>query len=199
MINILITIGNEILNSPFYSALASGFVISGVIGLLLPSYLLYLKRPKKLEFLFTESGRKENDFRINNQASAEYKFHLSFKNSSKGAYFKEVVYWHLFIPRCLGANVVSVEDVNKMPIRRDAGEGYEHFSGSVDYAIYPDLVRMLGYQFEVRLPHGDEPGEKLDSFVLYYYFGTEFGLYPNSVKIDFDLIQCSKLSINFKK
>lgn len=193
--NILITIGTEILNSPFYSALASSFIVSGIIGLLLPSYLLYLKRPKKLEFLFTESGKDEINFIINNQDNFKYSLKFSFKNSSKGASFKDAVYWHLFIPKYLNTEVIAVEDLNKSPFRTEAGEDYEHFSGSTNFPIYPELTRSLGYQFDIRL----NKFNNLKSYSIYYYFGTEFGLYPSNVKIPLNFKDCNKMNINFNK
>jgi len=155
---------------------------------------LYLKKPKKLEFVFTESGKDEIDFTINDQSNFKYRLKFSFKNSSKGSSFQSSVYWHLFIPESLKTEVVAVENLNKLPYRIDGGEGYEHFSGSTDFPIYPELSRMLGYQFDVKIDEVKNP----ESFLIYYYFGTEFGLYPGAVNTPLNFEDCSKMKISFK-
>lgn len=193
--NRLVVVGTEILNSPFYGALVSSFIVSSVIGLLLPSYLLYLKKPRKLTFLFTESGKDEINFHINADLDFKYSFNLSFKNCSKGSSFKDTVYWHLFIQKELLAETVSIENPNKSPVKRDGGDGYDHFSGGTDFPIYPDLFRSLGYRFDLKLSETD----KSKSYTIYYYFGTEFGLYPNTVEIPVDFKDCQKLTVGFNK
>ena len=190
-----VIIGTEILSSPFYSALASSFIVSSIIGLLLPSYLLYLKKPKKLKFFFTESGKDEINFTINNEENFKYSINLSFKNYSEGTSFKNTVYWHLFIPKDLTTEAVSVENKNMLPIKRDGGDGYDHFSGGTGFPIYPDLFRSLGYQFDVKLTDMDQS----KNYPIYYYFATEFGLYPGALEIPVDFKDCEKLTVNFIK
>ena len=175
-------IGEIINGSSFWSSLTSGFIVTALIGLFLPTYLSYIKRPKKFEFFFRDNGTNKLSL-TKKDKNINYIIELSFRHLS-GETFSKGIYWHLYIPKFINSTPVSIGP-STLPTQREEmsdEEVFIHFSGKISEPIFTGTTHWFYYKFEGNFDANIK--QILDSKVitLYYFISTEYGNYPNNFK-----------------
>lgn len=175
-------VGKIIEGSSFWSNLASSFIVASLIGLFLPTYLSYIKRPRKFEFFFRESGTDKLDL-INNDNKVSYKIELAFRHLS-GETFNHDIYWHLFIPSFIKPVPRSIGPASLPTQKEEASDGEEfiHFSGKMPGPIFTETTHWFHYEFFGSFNADDIQIPDSKIITVSYFFSTEYGNYPKNFK-----------------
>lgn len=169
--------------SPFWSSLVSNIIVVGLLSLFLPWYIAYTKRPKKLEFFFRNSGSDSVYLKKIESDEIKYELDLAIRHPS-GHSFINGVYWHLYFPKNLNPITTPLE-LNTLPRQQEEkgiSENWVHFSGKIANPIFTGTTQAFLYKFSGALASNNEQGSGNDKVTIHYYFSTEYGNYPRTVK-----------------
>lgn len=170
--------------SPFWSNLTSSLIVATLLSILLPRYLSYIKRPKKLDFFLRES--RSDSIKAIKQSTGTFKYVIEpvFRHLS-GETFRDDIYWHMHIPKFLNPVVESLGP-DTLPMQREEktgdGEILMHFSGKFPGPIFTGTTHAFHYKFSGTFELTAEQKQKNSKIIIYYFFSTEYGNYPRSVK-----------------
>lgn len=193
---------NLIDRSSFLSNFISGLLIlliGGLFGrLFLPRYLASLRKPQKLELLFSETN--DNSLKLEQRPNNFFGFNASFRFSNSSNTTFGHIYWHTWIPENLNPEALSSESSSsgRTPTQRSEqyiGQQYTHFSGQFLEPVFARQNRAFHYQFSGLFKDSGVS----EAITIYYKIATEFGVYPDKLKEDvksgkiLDIGTCGKL------
>lgn len=173
---------NELIQIVDKSAFLSGFLSNLIVillaGIALPSYLNFLKRPRRLEFFFLVNGTDSIALTRLPDGKYEYYFQLVLRHPG-GNTLSNGLFWHLYTPSQVK---MLVDDLGQGTLpRRDSQDKVVKFYGKIPGPIFGESTQELHYHF-----HGtfEMPDEFLNEskITLLYGFSTEFGNYPKTFR-----------------
>lgn len=170
--------------SPFWSSLTSNLIVVILLGIFLPWYLSYIKRPKKLDFFLRESRADSTKAIKQDSGDFIYVIEPVFRHLS-GETFQNDIYWHMYIPKFLNPIVESLGP-DTVPMQREEksgnGEIFIHFSGKFPGPIFTGTTHAFHYKFSGTFELPVEQKKENHEITIYYFFLTEYGNYPKGVE-----------------
>ena len=197
-----VSILNIIENSPFWSSLSSGLIITIFAAFLLPFSISYFRKPKKIELFLKESGKNSIYLSKNGNNDLNYDFELVFRHLS-GETLNHEIYWHLYIPKFTNPIPLSLGP-NSLPTQKDEknkDEIFTHFSGKMPGPIFTGTTHWFHYKFSGSFKSDVEQIKNNNRVTLYYFLSTEYGNFPKNLKQnlqtgEIDIETTNKLFLN---
>jgi len=164
-------------NSAFLSNLAADIIVGIILTLLVPFYLGWLKKPRNLNFIFSETS---TDSQLMKLEAGIYSctIHPIFEHGGGNPFLNEI-FWHLYFPEMLKVEVIDFRSLGK-PLENTRG-GYRHIYGSVDKNIYEKTKLELPYKFVCKFSPASTTVKKIE---IKYFLSTEFGYFPRGLLIN---------------
>lgn len=164
-----------------WSNVLEGLIVGAIITLAftfwLPFLLNKLKRPDRIEIWdknlgtqFVKTTTRES------MREREFKTNLIIVNRGKIP-ITNGLYWHLCIPKHISVDI-QTEEGRSPNVRKD--EQFTHIQGQIKNILFPERATSLHFELKGVLPKNPSPNDK-----IYYFFSTEFGLYPKSISNEF--------------
>lgn len=160
----------------FWSSIISSIVVSAIIGLVVYHFTTLFKTPK-LTFVVKQGQFYSNKVVLLESANGDYEasFRLSVKNYGSEAFKSGEGYWHVYFP-----NASGVTNTGGTEVFQDSGQR-THFRDLINLPIYPDSFTDLGPEYKIYIKR-----ENISKSGIRFFFQTNYGYFPKSVKIDSD-------------
>ncbi|MBP6858309.1 MAG: hypothetical protein KBC33_00540 [Candidatus Pacebacteria bacterium] len=152
----------------FSSNLLAGLVVAFLVALWINRTTDLFKRPK-LTLVVKQNGHYREKILLSNRLDGDFEasFYFAIRNDGNQVLRPFQGYWHTYIHETEGRNQFSV-----------SGED-NHQRGIISDAVYPSSYTDFGTEWKFKIPK-----DKLNSVDVPYFFATDYGYFPSSVKMD---------------
>lgn len=158
----------------FWSNLASACVIAIFFGIFINQFTTIAKKPN-LKMTIRQRGKCTNKiiFNLRDDGNYETSYRLAIQNSGNKVLKPQEGYWHYYLPGAIKTEIINNEDGKFLTM--DEG----HYRDYITLPIYPKSF------LDINMEHRHiVPKERKDNFKAYYFFETDYGFFPSTVKMD---------------
>ena len=150
----------------FWSGILSGIVVSAIVGFVVYKFTGVFKSPE-LSFVVKQDGfYRDSILLTEEEKNYKARFQFAIKNSGNLAIKTGEGYWHLYID-------------TTSPTIFSAPEEQNHNRDLIRGTVYPGSFLDVNFVYELTIKKED-----LEKSKIPYFFGTDYGQYPKTAKID---------------
>jgi hypothetical protein len=168
IISIFHRMGESSFQEAFWSNLLAGLIIAFMASLWINRATDFFKKPN-LRLVVKQNGYYRDSILLSKRADGDYEasFRLAMRNDGNHTLRAGEGYWNTFILETEGKSPFSVlgEENHQRDLIRDA--------------VYPQSFTDLGHEWKFKIQK-----EKLRDAEVPFFFSTDYGYFPQSVKMD---------------